>query len=752
MVLQIRRSKLQTTQIPPNNKDETYEPNTEKTEADEINEKKFKDLGISNLVISSSIHYTNIMNERLKKESTNGEISTRKAREIALEVWDNYYIGKKIVTGIGLRSRKDIDTKFEHLYSILSREDFIYQAIINLKNNKGINTPGVDKKTLDSMSSIDVLKLSKKIKNNEFLFKPVKRVMIPKPDKKEERPLGIPTFEDRIVQEMIRIILEAIYEPIFEKKNKDSNYGFRPNKSCQMAIDKLRNTAQNTEWCIEGDIKGAYNNVNHDTLIKILKEKIEDREVINLINQGLKCGCIHSGSYEHTLIGTPQGGIASPILFNIYMSKLDDFIHTEINNKIEEWNITENRKTKPVTKTYRKYESTATSSKFVIKRIKEKEKNLGNTLFKNWTSESKEKYLEFRIKKKNALKETKKSPYLDKKNALIRYSYIRYADDWVFFSNCSKERIEEIKTMIAEFLGKELALTLSEKKTKITNVKKDKVKFLGFTLSYFAKNLKMSTIKKESNITKFGWTSLRKTPTIQHKRRTTGNQLLIGIDQDRLESRLDSKRFINKKKIKGTRKAEWTVLGDYEIIMRYNYVIRGLVTYYSRSIRDFSILNKYIYLLNYSCAHTLANKHRSSLRKIFIKYGNPIQVTQDPDNKKEKKVIKLLNYQACKDFAKQLNDKDADNDNDFLQIRINWRTTYKLNKHCVICGSTNKVQMHHIKHVRKDGKALEGFGKIIAILNRKQICVCHTCHRRIHLGLYDGYNLSDLYDPQLATI
>lgn len=260
MVLQIRGPEIQKIQIPPKNDSRT------------TNE-KFKSLGIENIIIPVSQYYTNIMNNKLEAESKNGEISVKKAREIALEVWENYYVGRKIIIGIGLRSRKDIKSQFNDLHSLLSREDFIYQAIINLKNNKGIETPGVDKKTLDSMSSIDVLNLAKRIKRKEFVFKPVKRVMIPKPGKKEERPLGIPTFEDRIVQEMIRVILEAIYEPIFELINKDSNYGFRPNKSCKLSIDKLYRTAQNTEWCIEGDIKGAYNNVNHNILIKILSKK-----------------------------------------------------------------------------------------------------------------------------------------------------------------------------------------------------------------------------------------------------------------------------------------------------------------------------------------------------------------------------------------------------------------------------------------------------------------------------------------------
>jgi hypothetical protein len=205
-----------------------------------------------------------------------------------------------------------------------------------------------------------------------------------------------------------------------------------------------------------------------------------------------------------------------------------------------------------------------------------------------------------------ALKQRNKIPYLDKKNAIIRYLYVRYADDWVLFSNCSKIRTEFIKEKIKDFFGKELALNLFLEKTKITNAKKERIKFLGFSLCYYNEHRKIRGIKslKNNNI---------------HKRRTTGNKLVIGIDQDRLESRLFTKRFTNKDVTRGHRKTEWTVLSDHEIIMRYNYIIRGLVTYYCRVIRDFSLLNKYLYLLYYSCAHTLANKHRLSLKKIFEK-------------------------------------------------------------------------------------------------------------------------------------
>nr|AYQ94207.1 hypothetical protein [Borodinellopsis texensis] len=538
--------------------------------------------------------------------------------------WEKYFTTNNILSGINKRSLKTINSKFDDLYSLTSREDFILQAIINLKGNKGSSTSGVDVKSLDGISDIDILSLSNKIKNKTFRFQPVKRVLVPKPGKTEKRPLGIPTFEDRIVQEMIRMILEVIYEPIFEYKHHNANFGFRPGKSSKDALEKIKRKAQNTEWCIEGDVKKAFDWVDHDKLINILSEKIVDSSFLKLISQGLKCGCINKGHYEHTILGTPQGGIASPILFNIYFSKMDEFILENIASKIENWNRMESRTPKPVTKSYRKHESETSSVKRSLTRIKSSLKQSNIKEFKHYPSAIQEKYLNLVSRLRKSKKASMKTPYLDKKRALIRFAYARYADDWVFFSNCSQKRIMEIKQDIADFLQDELKATLSEEKTLITNIKRKRAKFLGFSLSYYATNtkvLRITNISKEKHRFKKNFWEIKANTHKKesHTRRTTGNQLVIGIDQDRVESRLITKKILLKDGITPCRKPELTVLSDSEIVMRYNYIIRGFVNYYGPVINNFSILNKYIYIFYYSCAHTLANKHNTSLKKLFKK-------------------------------------------------------------------------------------------------------------------------------------
>lgn len=232
-----------------------------------------------------------------------------------------------ILNGIAKRSRnidlKDTNfRKFDDLYSLLCNEILLIQASGNIKSNKGSMTPGISYETIDAMSLERIKDLSNNMKNHNFIFSSIRRKYIIKPKLYTEveppkyRPLGIPNFSDRIIQEAIRIILEAMYEPIFEKI--DANYGFRTNKSCHHAIVKLKRFETGSTPVIEGDIEGAYDNVNHYIMIEILKKRTNDSKFLNLLFQGFRAGILDKRHKEDTLLRVPQAGLASPILFNIY--------------------------------------------------------------------------------------------------------------------------------------------------------------------------------------------------------------------------------------------------------------------------------------------------------------------------------------------------------------------------------------------------------------------------------------------------
>lgn len=576
------------------------------------------------------------------------------------------------MNAIRKRSEKDKNAKFDDLYSLLYKEDLVFKAIDKLKTNKGSGTAGVDSATFDKYNNKAIQELIQKLKNKTYNFLPVKkkkRLYFPKPGKTTLRPIGIPSFQDRIVQEMIRTILEQIYEPIFEKVHNNVNAGFRTGKGCHDSIHRLLQQVKGYDWCIEGDIKGAYDNIRHNKLLEILGEKIIDKTFLKLIRNGLESGLVHQGQFHHTILGTPQGGIASPILFNIYMSKLDEYVSNDLAKLVLNKNETENRLAKPVTNSYNKIRSE-------IRKIERN--NLGKDTEQEQELIERHRFLE--IKKFSV-------PYLDKKKTLIRMVYARYADDWVLFTNGSEEYATHLKDKINEFLQNQLGLELNQDKTKITNVKTTRVKFLGYSLCTFGTNRKVMGVTGKSGAV--------------NNKRTTGINLVAGMDQDRLDNRLILKGFITKDgkgEIKAKRKPEWTVFQDHEIIQMFNYVIRGISNYYML-ISQVSHINHYCYLLYYSCAHTLANKHNASLRQIFTKYGHPIQAKKPERNKAEKEKesekeadsVKLLDYLQVKEimlkqkqaFVIRNNDKDKANKaknensidtttNDPLELRANW--------------------------------------------------------------------------------
>ena len=211
--------------------------------------------------------------------------------------------------------------KYERLYRILFNEDMFSVAYQRIYAKQGNMTPGTDGKTVDQMSIQRIEKLIESLKTEAYQPKPARRVYIPKKNGKE-RPLGIPSFEDKLVQEVIRMILEAIYEEHFEY----TSHGFRPHRSCHTALTQVQEKFTGVKWFIEGDIKGFFDNINHDILVDILKERISDERFLRLIRKFLKAGYIERWRFQNTYSGTPQGGIISPILANIYLDRFDKYI------------------------------------------------------------------------------------------------------------------------------------------------------------------------------------------------------------------------------------------------------------------------------------------------------------------------------------------------------------------------------------------------------------------------------------------
>lgn len=654
-----------------------------------------------------------------------------------------------ILNGINKRSLlkeiqpKDKESrKFDHLYNLLSNEALLVQSYGNIKTNKGSMTPGITNETIDEMSINKIKELSLEIKRNEFKFKPVKRIYIPKEkryqpgEERKMRPLGIPTFKDRLVQEAIRMILETIYEPIFEHYNQ--NYGFRPKKSPHNAILKIKREGTGLMYAIEGDIKGAYDNVDHKILINILKKRISDNRFLKLIYQGCKAGLLDHGHRVDTLLGVPQGGLASPIIFNIYMHEFDEYIRIELQEYINQMNITQNRTLKPRNKNY-----DSLSTKII--RLRNKYKEFKS--YKKWIELSKEEQdicLKFRKELKELSIQRIKLPSLIQSKREIKIKYIRYADDWIILTNSKQKIAHEIKNKIEKWLLENLKLELSKEKTKITNLKQKEAKFLGCSIRTYrtrrlTKNIKTGELQKLA-----GW------------------NIIIDIDLKRILDRLYIRKFIDKKN-KPIAKRPWAVLSEIEIVNRYNYIMRGLANYYFPIVDRLSHLNYIInYLLTYSCKGTFAKKFKSKITKINERFGNPIKITireverfkkgpHTDQPKTTERSITLLNYAKLKedkDYTKYNwkypnRIKEVNSDIFSPMESINWRSFRNLDSICAICGTTKDIQMHHIKHI-KVGK-VSGFTQVLKQLNRTMIPLCRTHHWEVHSGKYDNISLSELY-------
>ena len=231
------------------------------------------------------------------------------------------------------KQAQDKSYQFERLYRILCNPDMYVKAYSNIYSNNGSSTHGTDSETADGFSEEKVERIIAALKDESYQAKPVRRTYIPKKNGKT-RPLGIPNFYDRLLQEVCRMILEAIYEPIFSA----SSHGFRPNKSCHTALKQVKHTFRGANWFIEGDIKGCFDNIDHQILINLLRKRIKDERFIRLIWKFLKAGYIDNWKYHNTYSGTPQGGIISPILANVYMSELDDYVENELKHNLTRLN------------------------------------------------------------------------------------------------------------------------------------------------------------------------------------------------------------------------------------------------------------------------------------------------------------------------------------------------------------------------------------------------------------------------------
>ena len=658
------------------------------------------------------------------------------------------------------------------IYPMLFNDAIWYQAYQNIYSNRGAFTKGINSDTLDGFDKNRISKLINSLKDKSYQPTPVRRVLIPKSNGKT-RPLGIPTGTDKLVQEACRIILEAIYEPKFS----NLSHGFRPNRSCHSALKEIY-TWTGTKWWIEFDIKGYFDNINHNILLSKLENKIIDKRFISLINKFLKAGYIDNWKYNATYSGTPQGGIISPILANIYLNDFDKYIE----NKCNIINSTENER--KYRKEYTKLQNDLTHARRDIPKIKKNIQNIKSYIKNNinniaendseiwnvfeksfdirsrWKGTSfvtdkvkdvfKPLVTKYGLNMSDLLKTSRYKEWLDRyekcsniietypkiirntkatdtSTGLTRLHYVRYADDFVLGFIGTKEQANEIYNDIKLYIHDNLSLEISEEKSGIVGKSKG-IEFLGYSVSMPEYTTETVTVK---TIT-----------TFRNKRRYTGKPVFKVPTHKAVE-------FVKKHKYgsyvdnTSTHKTFLMNFDELEIIKQYNSELRGLINYYKYAVNCKDIIGKVQWLAHYSLAKTLAGKHKCSVAQLFK--NKIIKVKKHQQTGKtwyfevagksiDVFAIKNVDYTNIYEFK---NDKCVDS---MVSTKISPRNSAikkLINDTCEVCGKTSvevTIHQHHVNPVRNIPGIDTPWDKLNKMRQRKTIAVCIDCHNKIHHG------------------
>lgn len=491
----------------------------------------------------------------------------------------------KIKQLLTIRKLSQKDKKWIHkdIFRILRSEEIWIIAYENIKSNKGALTAGITSLTMDGMPMRRLKRLQESVYSGKFKFKPVKLTNIKRPDG-SQIPLGLPTANDKIVQEVMRIILDAIYEPGFV----DESFGFRAGLGCHDALNHVENKFRWVDYIIEGDIEQAYPTIDHRILMNILRKRIDDRRFLDLVWKALKSGVFCEERIEWLEIGVPQRSIVSPILANIYYNELDEFVKTlkikyetpvsERNNLKSSASKALEYKIRKISRTLRHHESHSQERQNLIKELKT---------------------LRAERLKTNGLKDKK-----------IRLEYVRYADDWMIGVAGDRKLTSKIKEEVSIFAKEILAQIVYPNKTKITNIRKGNAQFLGYEI-FLPKNRPISIYKGK------GVRTIRRGQP----------QLRFDIPIRKVTKRYVERGYL-KQLSKGVRpisKASYAALEDHVIVSHYRSLWLGLKNYYSGCTRR-GRLQYFHYLLHMSCAMTLAHRHRMSSKKIFKKHKKTLTV------------------------------------------------------------------------------------------------------------------------------
>jgi group II intron reverse transcriptase/maturase len=352
-------------------------------------------------------------------------------------------------------AKRDPSKRFDHLWELATDPEWLMQAWEEIRSNKGSMTAGIDSTVATDIDPERIQRLSERLKTGKYRPKPVRRVYIAKSNGKK-RPLGIPTLEDRIVQQALRMLME----PVFEADFYTCSHGFRRNRSTHTALRDVTRMFPRTTWTVEGDIVGCFDNIPHGKLMKAVEQRIADEKVLKLIRTFLAAGYLEQWHYHRTYSGTPQGGVLSPLLCNIFLHQFDEHMMRHLRANETQSKRVQNARRNPE---YRRIENKV---RRLRRDLKQANGPAREAIIKQLTD------LE---------RQQRATPYYAKEDRHpSKVGYVRYADDFVIMVQGMKSEAQAIKDEVGKKL-QEMGLALSEEKTKLTHWRY-RVNFLGYQL------------------------------------------------------------------------------------------------------------------------------------------------------------------------------------------------------------------------------------------------------------------------------
>ncbi len=564
----------------------------------------------------------------------------------------------------------------DDVYRQMFNPDMYLRSYAKLYKNQGAMTPGTTEETVDGMSQDKIANIIEAIRFERWQWKPVRRVEIPK-RKGGKRPLGMPSWSDKVVQDVIRSILEAYYEPQFS----DYSHGFRPNRGCLTALSEIHNVWIGTKWFIEGDIKGCFDNIDHHILMNILRENILDNRFLRLIEGALNAGYCEEWTYHPSLSGSPQGGIVSPILSNIYMDRLDKYVEETL---IPIYTRGHRRKGHP------------------------HYKRIGDMVDYYRKKGQLDKAEDLR-------REMQQYPSQDPKDPdYRRLRYIRYADDFLLGLAGPMMEAKDIKDRISMFLGTELKLTLSAEKTLMTHAHTERARFLGYEIGIMAAPTKFD----------------------ERRKRSVNGKVGMDIPEDVIRTKRE--RYLRDGK--PIHRPELLNDSEFDIIVRYQSEYRGLVNYYGLA-QNLGSLGYLGFTMATSLLKTLAAKNQTRLMTEVKRLKSTTPTSEGPrkclkliiPREGKKPLIAIFGGISLK----RLKNPVIIDQVILPYIRMRSEIIERLlNDTCEVCQSKERIEMHHVRKLaglNKKGKREKPLWmKIMISRKRKSIPLCKRCHDDIH--------------------